>query len=85
MPAGEEGPGNSEKIAITAPADQKIGVLYTVEEAGGAGTWHVYNAVLRKGSVVMSVMLTDIALGGVDIELGLDEFDAIVSTALAKL
>ena len=85
MPASEEGPGNSEKIAITASADQKIAVLYTVEEAGGAGTWHVYNAILRKGSVVMSVMATDIALGGVDVELGLDEFDTIVSTALAKL
>ncbi|MEY2626513.1 MAG: hypothetical protein RJB08_272 [Actinomycetota bacterium] len=85
MPASEEGPGDSEKIAITASADQKIGVLYTVEEAGGAGTWHVYNAILRKGSVVVSVMATDIALGGVDVELGLNEFDTIVSTALAKL
>jgi len=85
IPAGEEGPGRSEKITLSTRADQQIAVLYTVEEAGGAGTWHVYNAILRKGSVVMSVMATDITLGGVEDELDVEEFESIVRTALEKL
>lgn len=85
IPAGEEGPGVATKIDISSGGDEQIAVLTRVEEAGGRGQWYIYNAVVRKGSVLMSVMLGDVYIGDLQPEVDLEDFDAIVATAVDKL
>lgn len=85
IPAGEEGPGTATRIEITAVGDETIAVLTQIEEAGGRGQWYIYNAVVRKGSVLMSVMLGDVYIGDLQPEIGLEDFDAIVTNAVAKV
>lgn len=85
IPAGEEGPGSSAKVTIEDVGDQQIAVLTEIEEAGGTGMWHIYTAIVRKGSVLVSLMAADVVLGDLPSELQLDDFDRIVQTALGKL
>lgn len=85
IPAGEEGPGTATKIEITSVGDEHIAVLTQIEEAGGRGQWFIYNAVIRKGSVLMSVMLGDVFIGDLEPEVDLADFDAIVTAAVDKL
>lgn len=85
IPAGEEGPGTATKVDISSGADEQIAVLTQVEEAGGRGQWFIYNAVVRKGSVLMSVTLGDVFIGDLQPEVDVDDFDAIVADAVAKL
>ena len=85
MPAGEEGPGTVTQVDIDPVGDQRIAVLATVEEAGGAGTWYVYSALVRSGSVLMSVVVADVLLGDLEPELTVDDVNAVLSTAVSKL
>lgn len=85
IPAGEEGPGTATKIEISAVGDESIAVLTQIEEIGGRGQWFIYNSVIRKGSVLLSVMLGDVYIGNLEPEIGVDDFDAIVKTAVEKL
>lgn len=85
IPAGEEGPGTATKIDISSGGDEQIAVLTQIEEAGGTGQWFIYTAVVRKGSVLMSVMLGDVFIGDLQPEVGLEDFDAIVQAAVEKL
>lgn len=85
IPADEEGPGTAEKIEITSGGDEQIAVLSRIEEAGGQGVWNVYNAVIRKGSVALSIMLVDVYLGDLQPVVDNADFDAIVSLAMSKL
>lgn len=85
IPAGEEGPGTATRIDIGSVGDEHIAVLTQIEEAGGRGQWYIYNAVVRKGSVLMSVTLGDVFVGDLQPEVDLEDFDAIVQTAVDKL
>ena len=85
IPAGEEGPGTATKINISSGADEQIAVLTQIEEAGGGGQWFIYNAIVRKSSVLMWVMLGDVFIGDLQPEVGLTDFDAIVQAAVEKL
>lgn len=85
IPAGEEGPGTATAIELTSAGDEHVAVLTQIEEAGGRGMWFVYNAIVRKGSVLMSIVLGDVYLGELKPEVDLADFDAIVTTAVDKL
>ena len=85
IPAGEEGPGTASKIEIGDVGDESLAVLTQIEEAGGRGQWFIYNAIVRKGSVLLSVVLGDVFIGNLRPEMNLEDFDAIVQSAVAKL
>ena len=85
LPAGEEGPGTVTEVEIEPVGDQRIAALTTVEEAGGEGTWYVYSALVRSGSVFMSVTVADIVLGDLEPELTVVDVNEILSTAVTKL
>jgi hypothetical protein len=85
IPAGEEGAGSSAEVTIEDVGDQQIAVLTEIEEAGGVGMWHIYTAIVRKGSVLVSLMAADVVLGDLPAELQLEDFDRIVQSALEKL
>lgn len=84
--AGEEGPGMSEELAVPEVGDDRYGVLVSVEEAGGAGTWYLNNALVRSGPVLMLTDVVEITLGeGLDNELDREEIDALITAAAAGI
>lgn len=85
IPAGEEGPGTAVKVDIDPVGDQRIAVLATIEEAGGEGTWYLYSALVRRGSVLISVTVADIVLGDLEPEVTVDDVNDILDVAVSKL
>lgn len=85
IPAGEEGPGTLVRFEPVAVGDERIGALYTIEEAGGAGTWYVYEVFSRKGSVLTSLTVVEVVLGEVEPLIDQQMVDEITATAVAKI
>lgn len=84
LPAGEEGPGLAETLALPDVGDDRFGVLMTIEEAGGWAEWHIQEALVREGAVLMKFVMVDIR-GGTDPYFSADDFGDIVQTAVNKL
>lgn len=86
IPAGEEGPGRSDAIDITAVGEDHYAVLTTIEEAGGGAQWHLYTALVRTGPTLVSVTLVEITAGeGVDSQQSAASFGDVVAVAVGRL
>jgi hypothetical protein len=85
LPAGEEGPGIVTELDIEPVGDQRIATLARIEEAGGGGMWNVYSALVREGSVLMSITAVDVVLGDLEAEIGISDLDAMLSVATSKI
>lgn len=86
IPAGEEGPGKSEPMAIPDVGDDRYGELTTVEEAGGGAYWLLHNSLVRQGPVLMSLQVVDIVMGqGVQPAFSNEDIGTFVTTAVEKL
>lgn len=84
LPAGEEGPGFAEELDVPEVGDDRLGVLMTMEEAGGWAEWRIQEALLRDGPILMKFVVVDIRAGD-DPYFTTEEFGDMVSTAAAKL
>jgi hypothetical protein len=86
IPAGEEGPGRAEAMALPDVGDDRSGVLTTVEEAGGWAEWRLHSALVRDGDVLASIVVTDIRAGDDTAPFfTIDEVGAMVSAAVERL
>jgi hypothetical protein len=86
IPAGEEGPGKSEPVAISDVGDDRYGELTTLEEAGGRAYWLLYNSLVRQGPVLMELQVVDIVMGeGVQPEFRTEDVDRFLTTAVEHL
>jgi len=85
IPAGEEGPGTLVRFEPVAVGDERTGALYTIEEAGGAGTWYVYEVIARKGDVLTSLSVVEVVLGEIDPLIDQQMVDDITATAVEKI
>lgn len=84
IPAGEEGPGSMSKIDIAPVGDESVAARYTIEEAGGGGTWNIHVAFVRTGSILASLSVVDIVLGDSAPVIDQAAFEKILSTAVTK-
>lgn len=84
IPADEEGPGLAEELEVPDIGDDRFGVLITIEEAGGWAEWHIQEAFVFDGPILMRLVLVDIRAGD-DPYFTTEEFGAMVTTAAAKL
>lgn len=84
MPAGEEGPGFAEELAVPEVGDDRIGVLTTIEEAGGWAEWHIQEVLMRDGPVMMMFVVVDIRAGD-DPYFTTEEFGDMVRAVAAKV
>jgi hypothetical protein len=86
IPAGEEGPGTAEEMALPDVGDDRYGVLMTIEEAGGGGEWRLHNALVRQGAVLMYMDVVDIRVGeGVEPYYSIDDVGRFVEIATDRL
>ena len=85
IPAGEEGPGTLTRFDPAPVGDQRLGAVYTIGEAGGAGTWYVYVVFVRSGSVLVSLSVADIVLGNLQPLIDRSAVDAITAAAVDKV
>lgn len=84
IPAGEEGPGRASELAVPEVGDDRLGVLMTIEEAGGWAEWRIYEVLTRDGPVLMKFVVVDIRAGE-DPYFTTEEFGDMARTAAAKL
>jgi hypothetical protein len=63
IPAGEEGPGFAEEIALPAVGDDRYGAMLTMEEAGGWAEWRLQIALVRDGAALAWITILDIRAG----------------------
>jgi hypothetical protein len=78
--------GTSEPWPVPDVGDDRLGVLDTVSEPGGDGTWLIYSALVRDGSILMVGLVGEVFLGeGVTAELGADEIDQVITTMAEKI
>ena len=85
IPAGQEGPGKSEPMAIPDVGDDRYGDLTTVAEAGGA-YWLLHNSLVRQGPVLMDLQVVDIVMGkGVQPAFTTEVIGTFLTTAVEKL
>ncbi len=84
VPAGEEGPGYVETLPIPEVGEDRLGALITIEEAGGWAEWHVQEALVREGAVLMRLVLVDIRAGAAPYFTA-EDFGEIVRTAASTL
>ena len=82
--AGEEGPGLAEELRVPDLGDGRIGVLVTVEEAGGWAEWRIQELLMHDGPVLMKFVLVDIR-AGVDPYFTAEEFGDIARVVADKL
>jgi len=86
IPAGLEGPGKSEPMAIPAVGDDRYGELTTLEEAGGGAYWLVYQSLVRQGPVMMELQVFDIVMGeGVQPAFTTKDIGTFLTKAVEKL
>jgi hypothetical protein len=84
--ADEEGPGHVEMMEVPDLGDDSYGVLTTVEEAGGWAEWLLHQAVVRDGSVLTVLVVTDIRAGdGVEPYFTVGDVGDIARTAVDKV
>lgn len=84
MPAGEEGPGFAEELTVPELGDDRIGVLITVEEAGGWAEWRIQEILMHDGPVLMKFVVVDIR-AGTEPYFTAEEFGDIARTAAEKM
>lgn len=84
MPAGEEGPGFADELEVPEVGDDRLGVLMTVEEAGGWAEWRIQEVLMRDGPVLMKFVVVDIRAGA-DPYFTTEAFGDMVRSAAAKL
>ena len=84
MPAGEEGPGFAEEMEVPEVGDDRLGVLITMEEAGGWAEWRIHEVFMRDGPVLMNFVVVDIRAGD-DPYFTTEEVGEMVRMAAAKL
>lgn len=86
IPAGEEGPGNAEAMALPDVGDDRSGVLITIEEAGGGAEWRLHNALVRQDAVLMLLDVVDIVAGeGVEPYYSVEDVGGFVDLAVERL
>jgi hypothetical protein len=86
IPAGEEGPGKAEPMAIPDLGDDRYGDLTTLEEAGGGAYWLLHNSLVRQGPVLMDLQVVDIVMGkGVQPAFTTGDIGTFLTTAVEKL
>jgi hypothetical protein len=86
LPAGEEGPGEAETMAVPDVGDARFGVLTTVEEAGGWAEWRLHQVIVITGDVFMSFVVVDIRAGdGVEPFFSIDDIGEMVTVAVDRL
>lgn len=86
IPAGEEGPGESEPMTIPEVGEDRYGELTTIQEAGGRAYWLLHNSLVRQGSVLMELQVVDIVMGtGVEPAFTTEDIGTFLTTAVAKL
>lgn len=82
IPAGDEGPGTAEAMAVPAVGDERFGVLTTMGEAGGWAEWRLHSFFVRDGDVLMSFVVVDIRAGeGVEPYFTTDDLDRMITIA----
>ncbi len=86
IPAGEEGPGTAEPMALPDVGDDREGTLITVEEGGGGAEWRLHYALLRQGAVLMVMDVVDIRAGQ-DVEpyFSIEEIGEFLQIAAGRL
>lgn len=82
--AGEEGPGLAKELDVPEVGDDRLGVLITIEEAGGWAEWHIQELFVRDGSVLMKFVVVDIH-AGVEPYFTTEEFAEFARLAADKL
>lgn len=86
IPAGEEGPGKAEPLAVPAVGDDRYGELTTVAEAGGGADWLIHSALVRQGPVLMELQVVDIVMGeGVRPAFTTEDIGTFLTTAVGRL
>jgi hypothetical protein len=86
IPAGEEGPGTAEQMAIPAVGDDRYGVLLLIEEAGGGAQWRLHNALVRQGPDLMLLNVVEITAGeGVEPRYSTDDINNFITAAVDQL
>ena len=85
IPAGEEGAGSAEEIVLPLLGDEQIAVFTEFAEAGGDGTWNLYEIIVRKGDVLMAMVVGDVWLGDLEPMIGVEEFQDMVTMAADKI
>jgi hypothetical protein len=86
IPAGEEGPGMTEPMAIPDVGDDRYGDVTTLGEAGGGAYWLLHNSLVRQGTVLMDLQVVDIVMGeGVEPVYTTEDIGTFLTTAVGKL
>lgn len=86
IPAGEEGPGEAEPMAIPDVGDDRYGDVTRLAEAGGGAYWLLHNSLVRQGPVLMDLQVVDIVMGqGVEPAFTTEDIGAFLTTAVEKL
>jgi hypothetical protein len=86
IPAGEEGPGNTEPMSIPHVGDDRYGELTTLEEAGGGAYWLLHHSLVRQGPVLMQMQVVDIVMGeGVQPAFAPEDIGTFLTTAVENL
>lgn len=60
IPAGEEGPGTSEVLALPDVGDERWGMVTVLEEAGGWAEWRIHSGLVHDGPVLALITVVDI-------------------------
>jgi hypothetical protein len=84
VPAGEEGSGVAAPMALPEVGDDRVGVLLTMEEAGGGAQWRLHTALVRDGAALVSVVVADI-VAGVEPYYTTDDVARMIATAVDLL
>lgn len=63
LPAGEEGPGFAEEAPVPEVGDDRVGVVTSIEEAGGWAEWRINQTLVVDGTVMMMFVIVDIRSG----------------------
>lgn len=84
IPAEEEGPGRAIELELPDVGEDRLGVLITIEEAGGWAEWHIQEAIVFDGPILMRLVLVDIR-AGVEPFFAVSDFAEIVRLADEKL
>jgi hypothetical protein len=71
-------------MAVPDVGDERHGVLMTVEEAGGWAEWRLHNALVRRGGVLMLIVVGEIR-AGVEPRYSVDDVGGFVTTAAGRL
>ena len=85
-PADQGGPGTVEMVTIPDVGDDRSGFVISVGEAGASADGRLYNVLVRRGPVLMLMVVADVTAGeGVEPQLSIDDIGELVQTAVDKL